>query len=210
MAARRMPRFMGQLMQRDVLARTISDLANPVLLGIPLVLAVVRQGTPAWVEALRWGGLHLLLTNVLPLAMLMLLSRRGWISSVRHARGQERARALLVSLGWLGLAVALWHIVEAPAMLRRLAWVELVLAVLMTAITPSWQISFHGSMVGALIATSLVLYGAGTWPLLSLLPLVGWSQVERGRPPPGQFVAGALLAAILYGLGFGLSAIHIC
>jgi membrane-associated phospholipid phosphatase len=74
----------------------------------------------------------------------------------------------------------------------------------MTAITPVWQISFHGAAAGALITTTLILCGMSTWPLLTLLPLMGWSQVERGRHTAAQVVAGALLAALLYGLGFSL------
>ena len=42
-----------------------------------------------------------------------------------------------------------------------------------------------------------------TNPALIAIPLVGWAQVERGRHTAGQVVAGALLSAPVYGLGFG-------
>jgi len=59
----------------------------------------------------------------------------------------------------------------AERVLCRLAWLQFVQAALMTAITPAWQISFHGAAAGALVTTSLLLYSTSTWPLLGLLPL---------------------------------------
>lgn len=204
MAVERVSQALNRLTQREGLAHFISNLANPVLISVPLVLSVARRDTASWAETLWWGGLYLLLTALGPMALLILLAQRGRVASLHHARGRERLKPLLVSLACLGVAVALFQGLGAPPLFRRLAWVQLIQAVLMTAITPVWQISFHGAAVGALVTTAMLLYGARAWPLLGLLPLIGWSQVERGRHTVSQFAAGALLSLLLYGLGFSL------
>ena len=186
------------------MARWVSGLANPVLVAVPLVLAVAWRDTASWTETLRWGGLYLLLADLVPMALLMFLARRSQLANLQHARGQERLKPLLISLICLGTTTVLYHVADTPPLLRRLAWVQLVQAAPMTVITPVWQISFHGAAIGALVTTVLLLYGAGTWPLLGLPLLVGWSQVERRRHTALQVLAGILLAVLLYGLGFGL------
>ena len=201
--AERVSRGVDGFARRQALARLVSHLTNPALIAIPLVLGVAWRSTATWGEALRWGSLYLLLGDVCPMALLIVLARRGWVTDLERARRRERLKPLLVSVGFVGLTAAMYRYAGAPPLLRRLAWVQLVQAVLMMAITPFWQISFHGAAAGALAAMALLLYGVGTWPLLALLPLVGWAQVERGRHTAGQVVAGALLSALVYGLGFG-------
>lgn len=200
----RISQTLSRFSERQFLARWISNLTNPVLIAIPLVLIVAWRDAASTREALWWGGLYLLLTSLGPMALLIVLARRGQLSSLRHAHGRERLKPLLISLACLGVTVALYHFADAPPLLRRMAWLQLVQAVLMTAITPAWQISFHGAATGALVTTALLLYGMSTWPLLALLLLVGWSQVERGRHTAAQVMVGALLAILLYGLGFSL------
>ncbi len=41
--------------------------------------------------------------------------------------------------------------------MRRLVEVQLVQAILMTAITPAWQVSFHGAAIGGLVTMALLL-----------------------------------------------------
>jgi len=197
-------RKLSQLAQRQVLARCSSELTNPVLIAIPLVLSVAWRDTASWAETLWWGGLYLLLVDLGPLALLIVLARRGRVVSLQRARGRERLKPLLISLTCLGVAVAVCQCVGAPPLLCRLAWVQLMQTTLMTVITPAWQISFHGAAAGALVTTALHLYGPGTWPLLGLLPLVGWSQVECGHHTTAQVTAGTLLSILFYGLGFRL------
>ena len=188
----------------QLIARCVSQLTNPGLIAIPLVLSVAWRATTSWREAFLWGGPYLLLADVCPMTLLILLGRWGWAVDLEHACRRERLKPLLVSLGFVGLTAALYQHIHAPFLLRRLAWVQMVQAALMTAITPFWQISFHGATAGALAAVGLILYGMETWPLLGLLPLVGWAQVERGRHTLAQVAVGALLSLLFYSVGFGL------
>ncbi|MDY6876780.1 MAG: hypothetical protein SWK90_11345 [Chloroflexota bacterium] len=204
MVTERVSQTLGQFNQREILARYISHITNPVFIAIPLALGVAWQDAPSWAEALRWGGLFLLLTDLGPMALLVVLARRGRVTSLKHARRRDRIKPLLISLACLSVTVTLYQWLDAPPLLCRLAWLQFVQAALMTVITPAWQISFHGAAAGALVTTSLLLYGTSTWPLLGLLPLVGWSQVEGGRHTAAQMAAGMLLAILLYGLGFSM------
>ena len=196
---------LNRLTQEKDLARWSSALTHPVLIAILLILVVVWRDTRSWMEILKWGGSYLLLTTLIPVALLGALAGRGRVINLGHARRRERVKPLLVSMVCLVITAILYQLIDAPPRLSRLAWLQIVQLVLMTAITPAWQISFHGAASGALVITTLLLYGVGTWPLLFLLPLVAWAQVKRGRHTASQVVAGMSLSILLYGLGFGLS-----
>lgn len=200
----RVSQALNRFKPENDLARYISHFTNPMFIAIPLVLGVTWRGTTSWAQTLRWGGLYLVLTDLIPMGVLSALARRGRVSDLHHARQRERVQPLLISLACLGLALAICHSVDTPPLLRRLAWLQFAQTALMTIITPFWQISFHGAASGGLVTAFLLLYGVSTWPLLILLPLVGWSQVERDRHSTAQMVAGMSVSILLYGLGFGL------
>ena len=89
MIVERVSRGLSQPTQREVLARAFLDLANPVLVVIPLVLGVIWQDAASWLESLLWGGLHPPLTTSVPTAVLVaLLALHG----IARARGGRRCR----------------------------------------------------------------------------------------------------------------------
>lgn len=194
----------NQKLNVQIVARWVSSATHPVLLAIPLVLLVSFRAANSWREGLQWSSLYLLLAILGPAALLMQLARSGWLINPAHARRAERIKPLAISLACLVITVALLQVFEAPSLLRRLALIQLAQAALMTAITPAWQISFHGATSGALAATALLFYGAGAWPLAGLLPLVGWAQVVRGRHTAEQVAAGICLGVVLYTVGLTL------
>ncbi len=184
--------------QLDALARRISDLISPPLLLILLVWAVAQRASSNVSEAIGWAILYLLLADVLPIVSVRWLARRGMLADVERARGRERLKPLAISLSWVGVAFALFQILGAPPLLRTLLQTQLAQGLVMAAITPFWQISFHGGAVAALAMVVAVLYGEKTWPLALLLVPVTWSQVRLGRHTTAQVLVGALVTAALY------------
>jgi hypothetical protein len=177
----RLARSIGEVADWDALASRISTVTNPVFVAIPLVLIVAWRATPSWREAMKWAGLYMLLTAIGPMGLLVLLARRGRVSDLHQARQRERLKPLIISLVWLTGVAVLFTRFDAPPLLRRLVEVQLIQAVLMTAITSFWQISFHSAGIGGLVTIALLLYRPQTWPVLLLVPLVGWAQVQRRR-----------------------------
>jgi hypothetical protein len=133
------------------------------------------------------------------------LARHGRIVSLQHARGQDRLKPLLISLTCLGVAVVLCQYVKVHLLLRRLALIQFSQMALMLVLTRAWQISFHGAATGALVTAALLFYGARIWRLLDLLPLVSWSQVERGHHTTAQVATGMVLSSVFYGLRLGIA-----
>jgi len=84
--AERVSRGVDGFARRQALARLVSHLTNPALIAIPLVLGVAWHSTASWAEALRWGSLYLLLGDVCPMALLIVLARRGWVTDLERAR----------------------------------------------------------------------------------------------------------------------------
>jgi len=184
--------------QLDALAKKMSDIISPPLLLILIVWAVAQRSSSSTGEAIVWAALYLLLADVLPIASVMWLARRGKLTDVDRARGRERLKPLAISLSWVGIALALLQILGAPSLLRALLRTQLAQGVAMTAITPLWQISFHGGAVAALAMVAIALHGKKAWPLMLLLAPVTWSQVRLERHTTAQVLAGAIVTATLY------------
>ena len=199
----RTPRNSAQVGWPDALARWISTVTNPIFMAMPLALAVSWREAESWRAALSWACIYLVLTDFAPMALMALEARRGRVNDLHRARGRERLKPLLMSLPWIAAAWILFTLLPAPPLLQRLVAVQLLQVGVMTAITRFWQISFHGAAVGGLATIALIVYGVQMWPLLLLVPVVGWSQVHRQRHTAAQMAAGVSLAAIVYGVGFG-------
>lgn len=64
-------------------------------------------------------------------------------------------------------------------------------------ITHFWKISGHA--MGAALATGIIIvtYGWAWWPVLLIVPLVGWARVVRGDHTIAQVIAGAAYSWII-------------
>jgi hypothetical protein len=189
------------------LAERISDLFSPPVLTGGLAIVLTRLGTPTWTAALSWSSLYVVVGDLVPLAYLLRLLRKGIVSDLHVGVRTERIRPLVVLLVCLGVAFAGAMLLSAPYTLRLFLGLSLVQGIILTAITAIWQISFHAAAVTALIAASGILFGLTTGLILApLLPLVGWARIHLHRHTFRQVVAGAALSAAIFGpvLAFAL------
>lgn len=61
-------------------------------------------------------------------------------------------------------------------------------------ITHVWKISGHAMAAGFATGVCVITYGWVWWPVLLIVPLVGWSRVVRKNHTLPQVIAGALFA----------------
>ncbi len=180
----------------DRVAARLSDIISPPLVSLPVALAVTRQEGISWRSAIGWAGLFWTGTGLLPLFYLFRLWLRGQVTDIHVRVRQQRLRPLamtLVSMAGTLLALAL---VGAPLPLLRLGIAIWVQWALLTLITFRWQISMHGAAMGTAATIFWSIQGMGSWPVLTLVPIVGWARVRLRRHTKLQVAAGAALGAL--------------
>lgn len=182
------------------LAERISDVFSPPVLTGSLAILLTRSATTTWATALSWSSLYVVLADLLPLAYLFRLLRKGTVSDLHVGVRLERVRPLVVMLFCLGIAFLGALLLSAPHTLRVFLGLALVQSIVLTAVTLIWQISFHAAAATGFVAASGVLFGATALLFLSpLIPLVVWARLHLRRHTFRQILAGALLSGTLFG-----------
>lgn len=177
------------------LARTISQVLHPVVLGIVSIVIVGLLG----VEPLRVGALWALVCTGLqivpPMLFFTVRLRQGAYSdddvSVRSQRnelylfGLANVFAGLLILRLTGAPLPFQAILAAGGLINLTAWL----------INLSWKISVHAASMGS-AATLGALYSEPLGLVLWLCALgLGWARVRTRNHTPAQVIAGLALAA---------------
>ena len=199
-----LPSAPGPRVNRDRLARVVTEILAPAPVAVLILALVARQVAGSGSGALAWGGLAIFFATGLPLLYLLVLLRRGRVTD-RHVRLREqRPRLLLVSLASALVGTAILVALGAPrAIVGALAAIVAGLAVA-TPITLFWKISGHAAVAAGGLVTLVVLFGPRVLLLSPLVPLVCWARVRLGDHTPAQVAAGAGVGAAMTAAAIGL------
>jgi membrane-associated phospholipid phosphatase len=193
---------------KEKLARLISNILNPFLVSIIVIILLAFKATDTVVDAVKWALISLAL-SVLPvfIVIISMVKRRKLDGLFVNPREQRNPLYILASsLGALGCGL-LWHL-KAPHMLSVLFTAGLISIVIFMAINYFWKISLHTAFTAASVAVIIMVYGvASAWTLV-FLPLVAWARIELKQHSAAQVVTGGLLAAaIVAGVFWGFGAV---
>jgi membrane-associated phospholipid phosphatase len=128
-----------------------------------------------------------------PVALIFFAMKKKIVSNYDLSDRRERPKVLgvLLALEIINLLI-LRSMVSAQALAPLL--VILLTLIGFTIITFWWKISGHA--LAAALATGFIVswYGWAWWPVLLIVPIVGWSRVIRKNHTTLQVIAGALYA----------------
>ncbi len=192
----------GGLGYEIALARFVSNLISPPLVGIITAVAFIYHTVPQPQAVLFWLSWALPILCLPPLAYVVWLVRIGELADIHMPDRRSRIKPLSVILGWSIAALLALHILGAPAVLIMVMIATMGYMMLMSAVTLFWKISFHSSAIAAAASIGIVAGGITTsWSIvaLMLIPLVGWARVSLRRHTLGQVLAGCAA-----GMGMGL------
>lgn len=185
-------------------ARLVSNVINPVFVGIYIAGVLTFQAIEDRGDATLWFGLTVLLAALPPVTYVFYLVRIGYLADFFMPNREKRIKPVTVIIMWMVFLVILLEIIGGPLAITLILTATMVQIGLLLAITFLWKISFHTAII-TLAATILVLRGGGlSWTAFTLVPLVGWSRVWLRRHTKMEVttgaVAGGLVAIIAYNL----------
>jgi hypothetical protein len=179
---------------RDGIAATTSVIFSPFLVPIATILIIVQTYAFATGQAFLWSAIVTLFVSVLPMLYIFILFRLGRISDLHLAIREQRMLPLFFAMTSAFVGTAVLYLLDAP---REIVWAVVayvVNAVVFTAITPHWKISFHSGVTAGCITVLILLVDVRFGGLFVLLPLIAWARVHRKRHTLLQTLVGAVVS----------------
>lgn len=181
----------------EFIARWISHIISP-----HYAIIFLASGTTLWFSDNPWLIVQWLLLVIPliagpPILYILWLVRNGSLVDFYMPRREERLRPLTASMLWFLICLLLIHYWQAPIIIETFLISTLALVAVLSMVTIFWKISFHGATVTAVATTLLAMAGSQAWPVMLLVPLVGWSRVRLARHTFQQVLMGSIIGALL-------------
>lgn len=184
-----------QIETRRQIAKLTSDILNPFLVSLVIVLLLSFKSTATALDALKWA-LILIAVGILPVFSVMVyLTRSGRLDGIFTGVRRQRTRVYLLAVGCAVVGCVLILCLGAPQVLRATSVAGLSAVIVFTAVNLFWKISLHIAFVAASAAALVILYGPIGAISLVFLPLIAWARIESGHHSVAQVATGAILAA---------------
>lgn len=176
-------------------ARIISNVVSPPIIALVAVLVSVYAPPSQGLTLSGW--LFILIAVLAPVFYVIWLVRSGTVTDFHLPSRSERFGPFLVTLvvGIVGWLIVLR--LDSPHPLRLIALINVVQTAMLMLISHWWKISIHATAITGLAVVAIYLLGRGAWPLLLLIPIVGWSRVYLKRHTLEQVIGGTILGFVV-------------
>ena len=182
---------------REKLARLTSNILNPFLVSLVVIILLAFESTSSTSDALKWASISIALSVLPVFAVVVYLVRKKKLDGIFVNPRQQRNRIYLLAtaLAVVG-CIVMWYF-GAPELLLATFVAGLAAIVIFMGINFSWKISLHTAFVAASITVLIIVYGAvGAWTAV-LLPAVAWARMEMKLHSPAQVATAALLTVAI-------------
>jgi membrane-associated phospholipid phosphatase len=182
----------------EAIARWVSHVISPHIVGVVVFSILTLTYSDKPFEVLLWVAFIVPFLVIPPLVYLLWLVRQGAIEDIYMPNRATRVRPLTVMMGWFFVCLGLIHYWEAPPLVEVLILLISMLVGVLSLVTLFWKISFHGATITAAATTTVMVSSSYyVWPVMLLVPLVGWSRIRLKRHTPRQVIYGSLVGALI-------------
>jgi membrane-associated phospholipid phosphatase len=180
-----------------IFASLISRIFDP-LVGFTFLffLTAFRSGVAGWDLVLKM--IILSSTMILPPALLLFWAvQTKRVSNWDLSNRKQRVRALLVFVCFLGLDYFVLQSIGTPLMNQVFVVIMLLFSGFFL-ITLRWKISGHMTTATLIILLLISWYEWRLWPLLFIIPFLGWSRLVLKRHTIGEVVGGVVYSLAIF------------
>lgn len=175
-------------------ARTISQVLHPVILGVVSIFIVGLLGVQPVRAGVVWALASAFLQVVPPTLFFTWRLKQGAYTDEDVSDRTQRNELYLFGVANLGVGLLLLTAFGAPAPIKAMIMAALVISLAAWVINLYWKISVHASSMGS-TATLGALYSEPLGLALWLCAIaLGWARVRTRNHTPAQVIAGYALA----------------
>ncbi len=184
------------------IARLTSNIFNPFLLCVTLIIIIATISSSSFPEAVKWSLLSVGM-GLLPVFLVLLyLLRKGKVDNFFVTAREQRYTIYLIGCLSSGAGCLIMFLLDAPSVLIAGFATGASTAVLFAVINLWWKISLHTAIASASSVMLVLLFGWAAAAALVIIPLTAWARIELKCHSFKQTFFGALLAAALVLLMF--------
>ncbi len=177
------------------IATLISNILNPFLVGLAVILLLSFTSVSNPLDALRWALVASALSILPVLVVVLYLLRSGRLENFSANVREQRTKIYLVTTLCAVAGFTILIYLRAPSTLVAAFAVVLSAAIIFMFINLRWKISLHTAFVAGSVTVLVILYGWVGTVTITLIPLTAWARIELKSHSLAQAVTGAFLAA---------------
>jgi membrane-associated phospholipid phosphatase len=178
----------------ELISRVFNPLLNPVI-----AFAVLIWGTPklsALQQVLYWT-IATVFSSATIYGYIYYLKHKRVIHSTEFIVREHRINPLTFGVLSYALGFFFLTLFNAPPIVRGLMFCYVTNTIVVLLITRQWKISVHTTAIANPLVAIVYQFGWTLFPILALVPLVGYSRVKLDRHDILQVAAGGLLGMIM-------------
>jgi len=187
---------------REHLATLASNILNPFLIALAMIVVLAIQSTTSILSALRWSAVVAVISIGPILLIVAYLVRRGRLSSLLSAIRQQRTEVYLMAGAVIVLDYVILRWINAPGLLVTGISSGMPMVILFMCINFFWKISVHAATMSALVVVLVILFGWLALISVLLLVAVSWARVVLKEHTAAQVIAGAVVSAVTVAVSF--------
>jgi membrane-associated phospholipid phosphatase len=184
------------------IANLTSNILNPFLLALVIIVMLAFEARPNPASALRWA----LVLAVISLAPVLLIAayfvRKGKLDSLMSSIRQQRTEIYLLAGAVIAVDYIILRLISAPQLLIAALGTGMIMILLFMCINFWWKISVHAAVVTGLVTVMVLIYGWLAMLSVILVFLMGWARVILKEHTLAQVITGALLSAAVVVISF--------
>jgi len=180
---------------RERIASLISNILNPFLVSLILILLLSFKSTSSALDAVKWSLISIAISILPVFGVIIYLVRSQKLESAFINVRKQRTKIYLLAGVCAGVGCIIFPYLGAPKELMATFVAGLSAVVVFMCINLLWKISLHTALVTASVIVLIILYGSIAAVTVVLIPLIAWARIELKHHSLAQVAAGALLAA---------------
>ena len=182
---------------RERIANLTSNILNPFLVSLVLILLLSFKSTSSALDAVKWSLISIA-ASILPVfSVIIYLVRKQKLESSFINIRKQRTKIYLLAGVCAGIGCIIFPYLGAPKELMATFVAGLSAVVVFMCVNLLWKISLHTAFVTASVTALIILYGPIAAVTVVLVPLIAWSRIELKHHSLAQVITGALLAALI-------------
>jgi len=182
---------------RRQIANLTSNILNPFLVSLVVILLLSFESTSSISDAIKWS-LILIAVSILPVFLIIVyLVHNQKLEGIFVSPRRQRNKIYLLASVCAVVSCIILLYLGAPLVLVATFVAGLSAILIFTCINLLWKISLHTAFIAASVTVLIILYGSIGTVTAALLPPIAWARIELEHHSLAQVATGAILAALI-------------